>query len=283
LTELSRREIRGLFDHDAVTVNGRIISSGHVRLREGDSVEVTYDPHRRYHPIKPAPRGGAGFRRVFEDGHLIVVDKAAGILSVPTLRGEQNTLVDLIARHLARGRPRRPIAVHRLDRETSGLLVFAKDRGVAEILMEQFRRHEPERIYIAVVAGDLVPDERRLESFLATNRSLTRYSTRDPGKGERAVTRYRVQARRHGATLLHVWLETGRRNQIRVHLAQEGHPVLGDRRYRPDLARHPLWPHKRLALHAAVLALRHPITGKPMRWESRAPGAFAPFLGKERR
>ncbi|MCA9729828.1 MAG: RNA pseudouridine synthase, partial [Candidatus Eisenbacteria bacterium] len=197
------------------------------------------------------------FRIVFEDRFLIAVDKPARLLTVPTPRGERNTLVHLIERYLEhRGarphaspvRPgsdrtragssssgRRPAwrrsariveVVHRLDRDTSGLLVFAKDAPTGEDLRAQFFDHRAERIYLAVVAGRMQLDRGTFDSYLATNRGLHRYSSGPQGEGERAVTHYRVRERSPHATLVEVRLETGRRNQIRVHFAEAGHPVI---------------------------------------------------------
>lgn len=279
LTQLSRREIKGLLDHETVLLNGQMCALGHARVSPGDTVEVTYDPHTRYHERPRPVERGANFSRVFEDDALIVVDKAAMVLTQPTERGESNTLLDLLGRYLARGGGRqRPLLVHRLDRETSGLLVVAKTPRAAEGLERQFRAHTAEREYLAILAGSLKRADGTIESLLATNQGLTRYSTEDERSGERAITHFEVRGRKHGATTVRVWLETGRRNQIRVHFAEAGHPVLGDRRYRPETARHPLWPHARLALHAAVLGLAHPVTGRALRWESPPPAAFRPFL-----
>ncbi|MBK8229250.1 MAG: RluA family pseudouridine synthase [Candidatus Eisenbacteria bacterium] len=279
LTQLSRREIKGLLDHETVSLNGEACTQGQVRVAPGDTVEVTYDPHTRYHERPRSAERGANFRRVFEDEALIVVDKAAMVLTQPTERHESNTLVDLVGRYLARsGGRHRPLLVHRLDRETSGLLVLAKSPRAAEGLERQFRAHTAEREYLAILAGNMERGEGTIESMLATNLALTRFSTEDESLGERAVTHFKVRGRKHGATTVRVRLETGRRNQIRVHFAEAGHPVLGDRRYRPEIARHSLWSHARLALHAAVLGLAHPLTGQPLRWEAAAPAAFRPFL-----
>jgi 23S rRNA pseudouridine1911/1915/1917 synthase len=173
--------------------------------------------------------------------------------------------------------------VHRLDRDTSGLLVFAKDARVREALRAQFREHSVERIYLAIVAGRVEADAGTFASRLATNKGLHRYSTRDETAGERAVTHFRVRRRGAEATVVDVQLETGRRNQIRVHFAEAGHPVLGDPRYGSGRAVHPHWPADRLALHAAVLGLAHPVTGEPMRWESPMPPVFRAFLSKQGR
>jgi len=125
-----------------------------------------------------------------------------------------------------------------------------------------------------------MPDriEGTFRSRLITEKNLSRRSTKKPGEGELAITHYRVSRVLDGASLVMVQLETGRRNQIRVQFAEAGHPVLGDPRYRPDEARHKRWPHKRLALHAAMLAFAHPVTGEELRFESALPMEFEEFL-----
>ena len=219
------------------------------------------------------------FRVVFEDRQIIVVEKAAMVLTVPTPRGERNTMVQLVERYLERRGSRRPLTVvHRLDRETSGLLVLAKDRASGEKLERQFRAHSPERVYRAIVAGTLARDHGTFDSFLATSKSLTRFSTEDRASGERAITHYESEEKLRGATLIMARLETGRRNQIRAHFAEAGHPVLGDRRYRPELARHAGWTYPRLALHAATLGFVHPSTGESLRFDSPLPREFTAFL-----
>jgi 23S rRNA pseudouridine1911/1915/1917 synthase len=245
------------------------------------------------------------FYVVFEDRHLIVVDKGARLLTVPTPRGERNTLVDLLERYLERSGPRRRAAirpnprdrdgsgrsrpmraravevVHRLDRDTSGLLVFPKDPRTADDLREQFRRHTVDRIYLAIVAGVVRDDEGTFDSYLTTSKGLHRHSTIEEGAGERAITHFRVRSRGPDTTVVDVQLETGRRNQIRVHFAEAGYPVLGDSRYGPRGLVHPHWTTNRLALHASVLALVHPATGKRIRWESPMPTVFRTFISRQ--
>jgi 23S rRNA pseudouridine1911/1915/1917 synthase len=281
MTGLSRAGVFGLFDHGCVTVRGAPCRQPGMTVSAGDVLEVQYDPHRRYHQ-RPRPPAGGPFRVVFEDEHLLVVDKRAGILTVPTDRRETDTLVHAIGRYLGGGAPRRVEVVHRLDRDASGLLVFAKTKDAALALVEQFAARKPEREYVALVAGVMEREEGRFESRLATDWDLQRYVTEEPGEGEIAVSRYRVERRYSGATRVRVRLETGRRNQIRVQFAEAGHPVLGDRRYAPDLARHRRWTSRRLALHAAVLAFRHPVTGETLRFKSRPPRAFSEFEGGRR-
>ncbi len=281
LTRRSRAGVRGLFDHDCVRLNGQVCAEAGLLVSPGDVVVVQYDPHVRYRE-QPRPAGSRLFRRVFEDEAVIVVDKAAAALTVPTDRGETNTVLDVVNRHVARRRGAKAVAVHRLDRGTSGLLVFAKNPRIARELTAQFRVHEAHREYAAIVAGAIRRQSGTFASRLGTSKSLQRFSVRAGRKGELAVTHFRVERRLAGATYVRAWLETGRRNQIRVHFAEAGHPVLGDGRYAPQLAAHANWNAKRLALHAAVLGFEHPITRRPLRFESPLPVEFERFLAAHR-
>jgi 23S rRNA pseudouridine1911/1915/1917 synthase len=278
LCGLSRAQIRGLFDHGCVTLNGHLAAQPEERLKEGDRVELKYDPKQRYHE-RNKPRRNLGFEIVFEDKHLIVVEKPAELLTVPTRRQETNTLVfklDAYVKHV--GGSRGAFTVHRLDRGVSGLLVFGKSQEVVRLLKDQFAASKPEREYVAVVAGKLSPKEGTFQSLLATDKDLNRFSTDDEKIGQLAITHFRVVSHLDDATLVQVRLETGRRNQIRVHFAEAGHPVLGDERYQPELAAHPRWPHKRLALHARLLGFEHPLTHQPLRFEAELPRELAVFL-----
>lgn len=279
ITGLSHSQVAGLFDHGCVTINAEPCGDGATLLSSGDVVAVRYDPRQRYRP-KPAAWNDPAFEIVFEDSHLIVVNKAAGVLTVPTSAGDAETLVQAISHYLAaRGGRERAQVVHRLDRGVSGLIVFGKTHEAATLLQSQFEDRKPEREYVALVKG-AVPAEGTFESYLATTKNLQRYSTANAEEGELAITHYRLVKAVHGCSWVRVWLETGRRNQIRVHFAEAGHPVLGDPRYRPDLAVHSRWRSKRLALHAAVLGFRHPISGKALRFEEAMPAAMKGFVEK---
>jgi 23S rRNA pseudouridine1911/1915/1917 synthase len=278
LTGRSRSEVRGLFDHGCVRLNGEACADAGTMVDTGDAVRVRHDPRQRYRERSHAHRSTA-FQLVHEDDDLVVVEKAASVLTVPTRRGEANTLAEAVSRYLSRGRkPRRAAVVHRLDRGTSGLLVFGKNRRVADALQDQFQVRKAEREYAAIVAGTLAEAQGTFRSRLRTTKSLQRYSAREGAGGEEAVTHFLVERRLRGATLLRVRLETGRRNQIRVHFAEAGHPVLGDDRYRSDQARHPAWKARRLALHATVLGFEHPRTGDALRFESPLPDEMKRFV-----
>lgn len=215
---------------------------------------------------------------LYEDDSLIAVDKAAGVLCVPTPRRERNTLVDLVSARVRR----RVVVVHRLDRETSGVLVFAKDQASGRALMAAWQLHKAERRYDAVVHGVPERDEGEVRQRLITDgRTLDRRVTRGTA-GELAITRYRVVERVRGAALLDVALETGKRNQIRVALASIGHPILGDERYARRERPHPQWPRGLLGLHARTLVVGHPRTGAALSLTAPTPAAFRRFLDAAR-
>lgn len=271
LCDLPRAQVLGLFDRGCVKINGAICAFPGQRASSGDELRLSYDPRQRYHP-KKKPRHNLGFEIVFEDRHLIVVNKPPELLTVPTLRGEKNTLVAKVSeyvRHVSGGKE--VFTAHRLDRGVSGLLVMGKTMEISQRIRDQFALHKPEREYAALVAGRLRDNEGTFDTLLATDKDLNRFSTDDEEIGQRAITHYQVARRLTDISFVKVWLETGRRNQIRVHFAESGHPVLGDPRYEPELAAHRLWPYKRLALHARQLGLEHPITGQHLRFESPLP------------
>jgi 23S rRNA pseudouridine1911/1915/1917 synthase len=282
LCGLSRAQVVGLFDHGCVRRNDVVVTQPGERMTAGDRIELTYDAKQRYHP-KPKPRRNLGFEIVFEDKHLIVVDKPAELLTVPTRREETNTLrhkVEAYVRHVSKGRG--AYAVHRLDRGVSGLLVFGKTQEMVRELKDQFAASKPEREYVAIVAGRMQQKQGTFETLLATDKDLNRFSTEDESIGQLAITHYRVIAELDGASVVQVRLETGRRNQIRVHFAEAGHPVLGDPRYEAELARHPRWRVQRLALHARLLGFTHPITGQELRLESPLPAEMSKFIAAVR-
>lgn len=200
--------------------------------------------------------GGEGFAVFYQDEHLVVVHKEAGLLTVPS-HGEP-ALVDRLEARLDKerfGRHRLRV-VHRLDRQTSGLLVFARTPTVAAALAKLFAAHRVERRYRAIVAGRLTEERGVIDAKL---------------DGKRALTRYEIVLRLEDATELSIQLGTGRRNQIRRHFADRGHPILGDSRYRADLALRTDWPLPRLALHAETLGFVHPMTRAALRFSAAVP------------
>jgi 23S rRNA pseudouridine1911/1915/1917 synthase len=254
----SRRSVKQWLERGRVEVNGRPVREGATVVAAADRVTLG---HRRAVPFPTA------LRLVYEDADLLVIDKPAGLLTVATERGTARTAYRFIWEYLQGQRPpRRPFIVHRLDRETSGLLVFAKSVQAKRALQAQFEAREVERGYLAIVEGSLNDDEGRLESRLVEDRGLR---VRPDPRGRIAVTRYRVRQRRRDASVLDLSLETGRRHQIRVQLAERGHPILGDRQHGSRQN-----PFGRLCLHATRLGFAHPRTGAPMRFESTVPAGW---------
>ena len=241
-------------------VNGAVVVRGDVEVDVDDRVELN----------APAPPGcPTPLRLVHEDDDILVVDKPAGLLTIATESERERTAYRLLRDWVAnRGaRSSRLFIVHRLDRETSGLIVFAKSVAAKEHLQAQFAVRTAERVYVAVVEGAGAPAEGTLVSRLAEDRAL-RVRVAERGDGKEAITRYRVLERRRGATLVELRLVTGRRAQIRAQLAAAGHPIAGDAQYGSRAN-----PMRRLALHATRLAFVHP-RGSRVSFDSPPPAAF---------
>jgi 23S rRNA pseudouridine1911/1915/1917 synthase len=267
-----------LIENGCVSVNQRLCRKGSHRLEPGDLLDVDWVPM----PVKaPPPRKGTARNPIeflYDDPHLCVVNKPAHLLTVPTRYGEGQTLVSRVQRRLRDTDPQAEVfCVHRLDRDVSGVLLLAKSLTIAEKIRDQFAQRKPERKYIAIVAGHLEPRSGTVTSYLATDQNLNRFSVKDSTQGELAITHYRTRTEWNDTSLVEVRLETGRRNQIRVHLAEAGHPILGDPRYRPTQASHWAWPHRRIALHGETLGIVHPITEEPMLFDSPWPQEFRDF------
>ena len=268
-----------------VRVDGALALDPALRLRAGQAVEV--DPSARRTRAGTGPEVGI----LFEDAALVVIDKPTGVSSVPFERRERGTALDLVrAAWRAKGRAHataQPLFVcHRIDKDTSGLLVYAKTKAAERALATQFREHTVERSYLCVAQGQVT--SRRIESRLVRDRGDgLRGSARGRGpEGKRAVTHVEaIERLGAAATLCRVRLETGKTHQIRIHLAEAGHPLAGERVYVRDLLRREGRPLEapRLLLHAATLGFVHPRTGAPMRFESPLPEDFRSALEALRR
>jgi len=218
---------------------------------------------------------GHGLSVLYEDDDLIVVDKPAGLLTVGTDRQRERTAYAALTQYVKKGNPRsreRVFVVHRLDRETSGALIFARSE-TAKIRL-QACWGEIDKRYLAVVQGCPEKIEGTITSYLAENRAQRMYSTGDPRAGKLSHTAYRVAKTAAGRTLVEVFLLTGRKNQIRVHLADIGHPVIGDEKYGPEKQ-----PRSRLALHAWSIVLPHPTRRTELRLVAPVPHFFTSLVG----
>lgn len=258
--EASRRSLRQWLATSRVQVNGAVVERADVEVDAADRVALGAPaPVERPSPLK----------LIYEDDDILVVDKPSGLLTIATERERERTAYRRLRDWVAGRAPdsARLFIVHRLDRETSGLIVFAKAPAAKQHLQAQFAARTAERVYVALVEGVVAQDEGSLVSRLVEDRSL-RVRAAERGNGKEAITRYRVLERRRSTTLLELRLVTGRRAQIRAQLAAAGHPIAGDAQYggRTD-------PLKRLALHATRLAFVHPRGGR-VSFDSPMPAAF---------
>jgi 23S rRNA pseudouridine1911/1915/1917 synthase len=264
----SGRRLRAWLVAGRVRVAGQVVRDPRTPVEASDRVTLGPAPPPALSPL---------LRLVHEDDVLLVIDKPAGLLTIGTDHGRERTAYRLVWAYLRGARPpRRPFIVHRLDRETSGLLVVAKTSEAKARLQGQFAAGAADRRYVAIVEGVVTTDEGTLRDVLLEDRSL-RVRPIEPGRrppragrARVAITRYRVLERRADVTRVGLRLGTGRRHQIRVQMAKLGHPVVGDTRH--GARRDPL---RRLCLHATRLAFRHPVTGAPVEFDSAPPGEFA--------
>jgi 23S rRNA pseudouridine1911/1915/1917 synthase len=216
----------------------------------------------------------SGLEIVFEDDDILVVHKPAGLLTVATPHEKERTVYSYLQKYLKqRGPAKRPFTVHRLDKFVSGLLVFAKSAVVQHRLQLLFKKHDVQRKYWAIVEGQITEERGTIRSLLAENRSRRMHSTQDLSIGKIAVTHFRVLRCTGRITVLEVILETGRKNQIRVHLSEMGHPIVGDRAYGSTLD-----PLRRMGLHAFCLGFQHPGNRTPVLFETPPPLEFRRYL-----
>lgn len=271
--EVSHRQAKGLVDSGCVKVNGTEAHSYGLRLKVGDVLEVGFDPARTYQAL-PKPRKAldeSGFRVLQEDTHLVFVDKPAGLLTVPAEKGNENNLAEALTDHYRRRGFKRfqLFIVHRLDRFTSGVLVFAKTPEALHGLKTLFGAHRLQRVYKAILVGEIPENAGTLLGHLVERKDMKMavvQPRKDDKSSKSAVTHYRVLERLPGHTVVEVKLETGRRNQIRVQFADRGFPLLGDQVYgqKSELL-------DRQALHAEVLGFRHPVTDEQVTVMSPLP------------
>lgn len=262
--------IRRLVTSGKVSVSGRVVLDPATSVSAAETIGIRMSAPRPSR--EPELPDGA---IVFVDAHVVVVDKPAGVSTVPFREGERGALSDLVAQRLARRERRRqaPLGiVHRIDKETSGLLVFARTLAAQRALKQQFRFHTVHRRYLAIVHGR--PKAATLSSRLVRDRGDgLRGSTDNPKLGRPATTHVVPRRNLGPATLVECALETGRTHQIRIQLSEAGHPLVGERVYVRDY-RGELLPAPRVMLHAAELGFDHPATGRPLRFVAEPPPDF---------
>jgi 23S rRNA pseudouridine1911/1915/1917 synthase len=288
----SRGRVRTALERGQVFFNDAeaSVKDAGVPLASGDTVRIWLD-----RPGSSRRKGGfeaSGLHILYEDETLLVVNKPAGLLAVPLGRGTPSrSAYRLLADHLGSHGRRTPFVVHRIDRDTSGIVVFAKNARAQQAIKDQFARRQPERVYWALVHGLLHPPRGRWRDHLAWDDDDLRQTVtgaKDP-RGVEAISDYRVLETFGEASLIEVQLHTGKRNQIRIQAAVRGHPLVGERQYTNSASKRMGGPskrtgptHPRQALHAHRLAFAHPIDGRKLTFEAPLPDDLQDLLRRLR-
>lgn len=275
---ISRTKAKEYLSQRMVYVNNQIVTQFNHPLQKGNVVQVSQNRHKRTVSTDKV-------RIVYEDAFLFVVDKQEGLLTNSMPGSRQESVKSILDQYVQRqNRAFTVNTVHRLDKGTSGLLIFAKRRDIQKIFTDNWHDLVFDRRYVAVVQGT-ARDQGTVASWLTEGpRCVTLSSPTDNG-GKYAVTHYRTLQRRNGYSLVELKLDTGRKNQIRVHMQDLRHPIVGDFKYgyqNPDTVQDAAHtsPSGRICLHAVSIAFRHPITGEVLQFETPIPPAFTQLLKK---
>lgn len=263
MPDRKRTNVKELLKYDQVMVNGRVEHQFDAPLAGGDEVKVNLT--RAFITFY-----NRRVQLVYEDDDIIVINKGYGLLSVGNDKIKEGTAYSIVRQYLKDKDPRNMLfIVHRLDQHTSGLMLMAKSVEVKEHLQHNWNNMVRHRQYVCVVEGKLNPAEGEVRSYLAENSQHLVYSTENPAEGKLAVTNYKTIKSANGYTLAEVELETGRKNQIRVHMHDLGYSIAGDRRYGAKTS-----PIHRLALHARTISFVHPITRRLLEFSTPIPASF---------
>ena len=267
MPQRKRTNVKELLKYGQVMLNGTVARQFDAPLNPGDEVKVNLT--RAFVTFY-----NRRLQLVYEDDDIIVANKGYGLLSIGNDKIKDGTAYSILRDYLKSKDPRNKLfIVHRLDQHTSGLMVFAKNTEAKEIMQHNWNNMVRRRQYVCVVEGKIDPPEGEVKSYLAENSKYLVYSTDKPEEGKLAYTRYKAIKSANGYTLAEVELETGRKNQIRVHMKDLGHPIIGDRRYGARTA-----PIHRLALHARTLVFIHPVSRKLMEFETPIPASVVSMV-----
>lgn len=269
LSQQSKSSVKAMLGHGQIAVNGQVSTQFDTPLVPNDVVTISYE------------RGKVAFSHpmlsiLWEDSQLIVVRKKEGLLSVANAREKERTAVHLLSNYVKKTDSRNKIfMLHRLDKDTSGVMIFAKNRGIQDTFQSGWNRLVTEQVYMAVVEGMPEKESDLLHSSYTTEETGQRSILVAENEGDEAIARYKVLRGNEEYSLLEIRLESGRRNQIRNQLGALGNPVVGDRRNGSETN-----PGDRLMLHASRLSFIHPQTGTEMSFETRIPTVFNALTNK---
>jgi len=263
MPDKSRNTIKSFLVHRLVSVNNQIVSQYDQKLEPGQLVKIFLGNSERvtkYH----------GLKILFEDPHIIVIDKEPGLLSIATEKERKETAYFILTEHVRKAsRKNRIYVVHRLDKDASGIMMFAKSIEVQEILQSNWQKNIVDRRYAVLVEGKMENEEGTHTSWLIESKALIVYSYKFDNGGQKAITHYKVIKSNDNYSLLDVKIDTGRKNQIRVHMKDLRHSIVGDKKYGSTQN-----PIKRMALHAMSLEFKHPVTNENLKFESPVPKSF---------
>ena len=256
----SRNSVKSILKNKAVRVDGTPVTQFDYRLRVGQTVSIS------------GSKSVSNSIILYEDAEIIVVNKPCGLLTIATDGEKEQTAYRMMTEHVRASDPKgRVFIVHRLDKDTSGLLLFAKNQKLKNALQDNWNELVRERGYMAIVEGATPKPADTIRSFLKETATHIMYSA---DSGLEAVTEYQTVKSSNGYSLLELRLKTGRKNQIRVHMKELGTPVVGDKKYGSSKAN----PLKRLGLHAHLLELTHPVTQKLLRFTAAVPTEFTKLM-----
>lgn len=269
LPEMKRTRLKQMLAHDQIAVNDMPQRQFDLPLNPGDKVKVNFTREFRVFSHRR-------LKLVYEDEDIIVVNKGYGLLSMGNDKTREGTAYSILREYVKWQNPANKLfIIHRLDRDTSGLMMFAKSEEAKRTMQHNWNNMVLNRKYLAVVEGTPDPADGTVKSYLAETSQYEVYSTDDPEKGQLAITRYRTLEAGPRFSLLEVELDTGRKNQIRVHMKDLGHPISGDRKYGAEAS-----PIHRLALHAQTLRFIHPVTRREMNFSTPVPASFTTLTRK---
>lgn len=259
----SRNILKTVLKDGQVAINGKPVTQFDHALRPGQRVEVCWDR-------KTQDKLPNGLTIIYEDQELIVINKPSGLLTIATDKEKKKTAYAILSNYVKMADPDNKIfIIHRLDRETSGLLMFAKNEKIKHQIQETWTTTVDQRTYVGVVEGEVQQPEGTIVSWLNESKAFIVYSSQNSQHGQKAITHYKKIKGNNTFSLLQINLETGRKHQIRVHMQDIQHPIIGDSKYGSTQS-----PIRRMGLHAQVLAFTHPKTGKLCRFETEIPGKF---------
>lgn len=268
----TRKTLKAVLRDKQVSVDGKPVTQFDYTLKPGQCVEVQWDRNFEEKYL-------CSLDIVYKDQDIIVINKPAGLLTIATDKEKRRTAYSVLSKFVKTESPDNKIfIIHRIDRETSGLLMFARSEKVKQQVQESWNATISQRTYIGVVEGDVAPPGGTRTSWLTESKAFIVYSSQKQGSGKKAVTHYKKVMGNTTLSMLQIHLETGRKHQIRVHMQDLAHPVIGDKKYGSKLN-----PLGRMGLHAQVLAFVHPTTGKLYSFDTGIPKEFLKLFAPKKK